>query len=61
MYTGGYLYGERRIHTLSRVYAWCGDYLSICRCTIFDDFYMNDLNCFKIHNDNYVPTLLLYI
>jgi hypothetical protein len=25
MYTGGYLYGERRIHTLSRVYAWCGD------------------------------------
>jgi hypothetical protein len=25
MYTGGYLYRERRIHTLSRVYAWCGD------------------------------------
>ncbi len=45
MYTGGYLYGERRIHTLSidyRVYAWCGDYLSICRCTILDDFDMND-------------------
>ncbi len=20
-----YIYGERRIHTLSRVYAWCGD------------------------------------
>ncbi len=25
MYTGGYVYGERRIHTLSN--AWCGDYL----------------------------------
>ncbi len=47
---GGYpctlvdMYTEREgfICTLSRVYAWCGDYLSICRCTIFDDFYMND-------------------
>jgi hypothetical protein len=43
MYTGGYVYGERRIHTLSIGYMHgVGDYLSICRCTIFDDFYMND-------------------
>ena len=47
---GGYpctlvdIYTEREgyIHYLGYMHGVHGDYLSICRCTIFDDFYMND-------------------
>ncbi len=59
---GGYLYGERRIHTLSMIYAWCGDY--IC---LFADVQSSMIftwmieNGIKIHNDNHVSIVLLYM